>query len=175
MASHEIQSEPAMPAQDRDWLEGFLARFLDRIESEGATSAELAALRTIVGSGDKEASARLEALSGRMRSALHAAGPGEMALAKVARLRGVKVDTLRRSCWSGKLPGEKRGKTWFVHISDLERYLSGQPPQGGDPPMLDNVDSAHRQELMRAIRAAGLAAGELEPDDDMMNVIMILL
>ncbi len=177
MASQTIRSELAISAQERGWLEDLFARFLDRVETTGANSAELEALRAILrtGSGDSEASARLETLSKQIASLLDTVAPERMTLAEASRVLGVNAGTLRRACWSGKLPGEKRGKTWFVHISDLERYLSGQIDKAGGLPMFDNDDPEQREELIQALQAAGLEAGEWDSGGGITHVIVPLL
>lgn len=99
--------------------------FLDRIGQQGANSAELKALLTVLQTAVErdEADVTLEKLLAQITPLLETVIPNWLTLAEAEHLYGVKADTLRRACWIGKLPGKKRGKTWFVKASDLERYL----------------------------------------------------
>lgn len=177
VVSQTMRSKLTISVQERGWLEDLFAQFLDRVETKGVNSAELHALYTILRtrSEEKEAEIRLGALVEQVVSQLRTVVPERLTLAEASRVLGVNADTLRRACWSGKLSGEKRGKTWFVHISDLEQYVSRQILQAGGLPMFDNDDPEQREELIQALQAAGLAAGEWDSGGDITHVIVPLL
>jgi len=66
----------------------------------------------------------LEELLLRTTSFLETVTPDPLTLEEASDIYGVKAATLRRACWSGKLPAKMRGKTWFMNSLDLERYLA---------------------------------------------------
>ena len=112
--------------QERSLLMGVFPQFLDALERQGAGSAELQALLGILqtlhaSDGTNEL---LEELLLRATSFLETVMPDPLTLEEASDFYGVKADTLRRACWSGKLPAKMRGKAWFVNSADLEQYLA---------------------------------------------------
>ncbi len=112
--------------QERSLLIGVFPQFLDAIGQRGAGSAELQALLGILRSlqasdGTEEI---LEELLLRTTSLLETVMSDPLTLEEASDIYSVKAATLRRACWSGKLPAKMRGKTWFVNSSDLEQYLA---------------------------------------------------
>lgn len=112
--------------QERSLLMGVFPQFLDALERQGAGSRELQALLEILqtlqasdGTDDI-----LEKLLLRATNLLETVMPDPLTLEEASDFYGVKADTLRRACWSGKLPAKMRGKTWFVNNADIEHYLA---------------------------------------------------
>ncbi|HEY9401840.1 MAG TPA: helix-turn-helix domain-containing protein, partial [Pyrinomonadaceae bacterium] len=106
----------------REQLRHVFSQFLLLISRQGADASELKALlrilQAVVKNGQEGA-----ALLARIKGLCGDVVPEQLTLAEAARLYSVKADTLRRACWAGILPGRKRGKTWFVKVSDLENYI----------------------------------------------------
>lgn len=112
--------------QERSLLMGVFPQFLETIGQQGAGFAELQALLGILRplqafNGTDEV---LEELLLRVTSLLATVMPDPLTLEEASDIYGVKADTLRRACWSGKLPAKMRGKTWFVNSADLEQHLA---------------------------------------------------
>ena len=112
--------------QERSLLVGVFPQFLDALGHQGAGSAELQILLGILQSrtGPNGTDETFEELQARVTSLLGTVMPDPLTLEEASDIYGVKAATLRRACWSGKLPAKMRGKTWFVNSSDLERYLA---------------------------------------------------
>jgi len=112
--------------QESSFLAGTFPQFLDVIGYRGAGSAELQALLAIlrslqVSDGTDEI---LDELLLRATSLLETAIPDPLTLEEASDIYSVKAATLRRACWSGKLPAKMRSKAWFVYSADLEQYLA---------------------------------------------------
>src|ERR1700730_12570068 len=112
--------------QERSLLIGMFPQFLDAIGQRGAGSAELQVLLGILRSlqasdGTEEI---LEELLLRATTLLETVMSDPLTLEEASDIYSVKAATLRRACWSGKLPAKMRSKTWFVNSSDLEQYLA---------------------------------------------------
>lgn len=101
-------------------------QFLDSIGRRGANFAELQILLGILRlqKDSDKADELLEGLLGRVIGLLETVMPDPLTLEEASDIYGVKAATLRRACWSGKLPAIMRGKTWFVSSSDLEQYFA---------------------------------------------------
>jgi len=91
----------------------------------------------------------LDGLQARLTDLRQILVPERLTLAEAASAFGVKASTLRRGCWSGSLPGEKRGKIWFVPVADLQQYLSLEIIESGDEPVFGNDEPKTEKGLSR--------------------------
>lgn len=110
--------------QERTALAGLFEAYLAHLGRK-ATAADLQSLRRIVEMGTREKpSQELRDFSERLLTLSEEVVPSPLTLSEAAQLYGVEAATLRRACWRQALPGQKRGKTWFVREDDLEVYLN---------------------------------------------------
>lgn len=177
MSYPKTRSQLAISEAERTGLVELFDHFLRRLESRGAGSADLEALLAILetAGGEGVPDADLGGLRARLIDLQSILVPERLTLAEAARVFGVKADTLRRACWSGGLPGEKRGKTWFVRVADLQQYLSPGTIQSGGVPMFDNDEPEDRERLIAALQAVGLDASEFESGGGITHVIVPLI
>ncbi len=113
--------------QERMLLVNLFPQFLEMIERQGASSPDLQVLLGLlkVSRESDKTKALIEALLTRITGILEAVVPDQLTLEEAEHIYGVRAATLRRACWSKKLPGEKVGGTWLVRSDDLEQYLAG--------------------------------------------------
>jgi hypothetical protein len=118
------KAEFRLARQERLDLVDLFKEFLDKVERQGADYAELQALLTILSSIKPKAGADAlpETLTTHIDYLASTIIPDPLTLSEAASIYGIKASTLRRACWSGRLSGVKRGKTWFVRVSDLEGF-----------------------------------------------------
>jgi len=112
--------------QERSLLVNLFPPFLEMIERQGADFTELQVLLGLLKSSKEDDGADVvqDALLARVTSLLEAVVPDQLTLEEAEAIYNVSHDTLRRACWSGKLPGEKLGGTWLVRTADLEQHLA---------------------------------------------------
>jgi excisionase family DNA binding protein len=112
--------------QERSLLVDEFSRSLTTIEQHGADFAELQVLLGLLKLSEEAEGTNpvLELLLVRVKGLLEAVVPNQLTLEEAAGIYNANADTLRRACWSGKLPGEKLGGTWLVRTTDLEQYLA---------------------------------------------------
>jgi excisionase family DNA binding protein len=112
--------------QERLLLVDDFPRFLATIERQGAGFAELQVLLGILQSLRESGGTHevFETLLARVMVLLKIVVPDQLTLEEAANIYSVNSTTLRRACWTGKLPGEKQGKVWLVKSSDVEQYLA---------------------------------------------------
>jgi hypothetical protein len=115
----------SLSIEEKRWIENMFSFLLSDVELEGVNATVLEVLSTIVNWGSpKIATAGIEQeITRKISQASISALPESITLTEAAKLFDVNAATLRRACWQGKLKGNKRGKTWFVKIGDLEDYL----------------------------------------------------
>jgi excisionase family DNA binding protein len=112
--------------QERTLVVAVFPQFLDVIKDRGASFLDLQVLHGILRplKESYEMDEVLEALSTCVTNLLETVVPDPMTLEEASDIYDLNSATLRRACGAGKLPAEKRGKTWLVKSSDLEQYLA---------------------------------------------------
>lgn len=127
MMQFRTEIEIGLTSQERMALVESFARYLARFDQLKATAADLQVLQRIGEVGLETAAMEeppLQDLLQRLSRLMGLVTPHSLTLSEAAQLCGVNAATLRRACWRQALPGQKRGKTWFVREADLEVYLS---------------------------------------------------
>lgn len=56
-----------------------------------------------------------------------------LSVPEAAKRLGVNEETVRRHVRSGKLPAEKLGQQWFIHVEELQTFAEHYDPRTGPP------------------------------------------